>query len=128
MMIFCSDALARWASGVRLRPTDTFDVVPFAGDARCSRPCPGRPHRRTSSAPSRSSTPSAAAAAPSSSVRCARRWRCRPIRTARTLLVIADGEVAAEEEAFELIRASQGAANVFTFGIGRARGRATATC
>lgn len=103
----------------RLRPTDTFNVVPFAGGHSVL-------HR---------------ASVPASSDNVARAIRfldgqngsggtelLPALRTAlampadegraRTFVVVTDGYVTIEKEAFELVRANLGKANLFAFGIG----------
>lgn len=103
----------------RLRPTDTFNVVPFAGGHSVLHP----------------------ASVPASSNNVARAIRfldgqngsggtelLPALRTAlampadegraRSFVVVSDGYVTVEKEAFELVRANLGKANLFAFGIG----------
>ena len=103
----------------RLRPSDTFNVIPFAGGHSALHP----------------------ASVPASSENIARAIRfldgqngsggtelLPALRTAlgmpadegraRTFVVVTDGYVTIEKEAFELVRASLGKANLFAFGIG----------
>ena len=103
----------------RLQPTDTFNVIPFAGGHSALHP----------------------ASVPASSENIARAIRLLDgqngsggtellpaLRTAlgmpadegraRTFVIVTDGYVTIEKEAFELVRASLGKANLFAFGIG----------
>jgi Ca-activated chloride channel family protein len=103
----------------RLQPTDTFNVIPFAGGHSVLHP----------------------ASVPASSVNVARAIRfldgqtgsggtelLPALRTAlampaeegraRSFVVVTDGYVTIEKEAFELVRENLGRANLFAFGIG----------
>ncbi len=103
----------------RLRPTDTFNVIPFAGGHSLLHP--------------------ASVAATADNVARAIRFidgqkggggteLLPALRTAlampaedgraRTFIVVTDGYVTIEKEAFELVRANLGKANLFAFGIG----------
>ncbi|HQR69801.1 MAG TPA: VIT domain-containing protein [Burkholderiaceae bacterium] len=102
-----------------LRPTDTFNIIPFAGGhsmlSRQSLPAT----RENVDAATRfvngqrgsGSTELLAA------LRAALALPADPDRT-RSFVVITDGYVSIEKEAMDLIRANLGQANVFAFGIG----------
>ncbi|UCG96091.1 MAG: VWA domain-containing protein [Burkholderiales bacterium] len=108
----------------RLRPSDTFNVIPFAGGHALLHPV----------------------SVPASGENVARAIRfldgqhggggtelLPALRTAlampaedgraRSFVVVTDGYVTIEKEAFELVRANLGRANVFAFGIGSAVNR-----
>ncbi len=107
-----------------LRPTDTFNVVPFAGGHSLLHPA-------------------SVAASPENIARALRFLDGQngsggtellpALRTAlampaedgraRSFVVVTDGYVTVEKEAFELVRASLGKANLFAFGIGSAVNR-----
>lgn len=104
----------------RLRPTDRFNVLLFAGDSRLF---------ATTSAPAVSSQIDAAMAfldgengGGGTELRPAlARALALPAAAeamSRSFVVVTDGYIGEEPELFELIRANLGRANVFSFGIG----------
>ncbi len=103
-----------------LRPTDTFNIIPFAGGhslfAPHSFPATQRQRRRGRALhqrPARQRFDRTAGGAASGA------RACRPKHDrARSFVVITDGYVSIEKEAMDLMRANLGQANVFAFGIG----------
>jgi Ca-activated chloride channel family protein len=102
-----------------LRPTDTFNIIPFAGGHSMLAPRSLRASRdnvdaalrfvngqRGSGSTELLAALRAALALPTDADR------------ARSFVVITDGYVSIEKEAMELVRARLGEANVFAFGIG----------
>jgi Ca-activated chloride channel family protein len=102
-----------------LRPTDTFNIIPFAGGHSLFAPRSVPATRDNVDAAVRfidrqrgsGSTELLAA------LRGALAMPSEPDR-ARSFVVITDGYVTVEKEAMDLVRASLGHANVFAFGIG----------
>lgn len=102
-----------------LRPTDTFNILLFSGDSRMLSPqplpataenistavdlldkeCGGGGTELLSALKSAFATP-------------------RPENASRSVVVITDGYVDIEDEAFDLVRSNLGQANLFAFGIG----------
>jgi Ca-activated chloride channel family protein len=103
----------------RLRPSDTFNVIPFAG---------GTSLLAATSVPASEENIAAAirfingqtGGGGTELLPALRRALAMPSDAgrARTFAVITDGYVSIEKEAFELVRANLGSANVFAFGIG----------
>ncbi len=102
-----------------LRPTDTFNIIPFAGGHSLLAPRSLPATRENIEAARRfiggqrgsGSTELLAA------LRAALALPAEPDR-ARSFVVITDGYVSIEKEAMDLVRAHLGDANVFAFGIG----------
>jgi Ca-activated chloride channel family protein len=102
-----------------LRPTDTFNIIPFAGGHSQLAPQPLPATRENVDAAVRfingqrgsGSTELLAA------LRAALALPAEPGR-ARSFVIITDGYVTIEKEAMDLVRAHLGEANVFAFGIG----------
>jgi Ca-activated chloride channel family protein len=103
----------------RLRPGDTFNVIPFAGGSSLLAP---------QSVPASEDNIAAAirfidrqtGGGGTELLPALRRALALPADPgrARTFAVITDGYVSIEKEAFDLVRANLGNANVFAFGIG----------
>lgn len=103
----------------RLRPTDTFNVIPFAG---------GHSLLHLASVPASSENIARAIRFLDGQNGSGGTELLPALRTAlampadegrsRTFVVVTDGYVTVEKEAFELVRASLGKANLFAFGIG----------
>ena len=128
----------------RLRPTDTFNVIPFAGGhsllhaasvpaspeniARAVRFLDGQNGSGgTELLPALRTALAMGAARPSEGAQLPRGGTARQGEggtisadegRARSFVVVTDGYVTIEKEAFELIRANLGKANLFAFGIG----------
>lgn len=102
-----------------LRPSDTFNVIPFAGGhsllAPASLPATADNIRRAIRFIDGQTGGGGTELLPA-----LRRALAMPADTgrARTFVVVTDGYVTIEKEAFELVRANLGRANVFAFGIG----------
>lgn len=102
-----------------LRPSDTFNVIPFAGGHSLLAPAalPATPDnvRRAIGFIDGQTGGGGTEVLPA-----LRRALALPADTgrARTFVVVTDGYVTIEKEAFELVRANLGRANVFAFGIG----------
>jgi Ca-activated chloride channel family protein len=107
-----------------LRPTDTFNVIPFAGGLSMLAP---------QSLPASSDNITRAlrfidgqTGGGGTELLPALRWALAmpsDETRARTFVVVTDGYVAVEKEAFELVRANLNRANLFAFGIGSAVNR-----
>jgi Ca-activated chloride channel family protein len=103
----------------RLRPTDTFNVIPFAGGHSLLHPASvvatqdnvARAIRFIDGQKGGGGTELLPA------LRTALAMPAEEGR-ARTFIVVTDGYVTIEKEAFELVRANLGRANLFAFGIG----------
>jgi Ca-activated chloride channel family protein len=103
----------------RLRPTDTFNVIPFAGGHSLLHP---------SSVPASRENVERAVRFLDGQKGGGGTELLPALRTAlampadegraRSFVVVTDGYVTIEKEAFELVRASLGRANLFAFGIG----------
>jgi len=128
----------------RLRPTDTFNVIPFAGGHSALHPAPvaastdnvarairfldGQnggggtellPALRTALAMGAARPPEGARFPPGGTAgRGEGGTPADEDGRARTFVVVTDGYVTVEKEAFELVRANLGKANLFAFGIG----------
>src|SRR5262245_30600017 len=107
-----------------LRPTDTFNVIPFAGGlsmlAPQSLPASGDNITRALRFIDGQTGGGGTELLP------ALRWALAmpsDETRARTFVVVTDGYVAVEKEAFELVRANLNRANLFAFGIGSAVNR-----
>jgi len=104
---------------VRLRPTDTFNVIPFAGGHSLLHPASvvatqdnvARAIRFIDGQKGGGGTELLPA------LRTALAMPAEEGR-ARTFIVVTDGYVTIEKEAFELVRANLGRASLFAFGIG----------
>jgi Ca-activated chloride channel family protein len=103
----------------RLRPDDTFNVIPFAGGHSLlhAQSVPATPENiaRAIRFLERQNGSGGTELLPA--LRTALAMPADPGR-ARSFLVITDGYVSIEREAFALVREQLGAANVFAFGIG----------
>lgn len=116
--IATAKALLRGLVG-NLRPTDTFNIVPFAG---------GHSRFAPQSVPATRENVEAATrfidgqrGSGSTELLAALRGALAPADEdgrARSFVIITDGYVTVEKEAMELVRANLGRANVFAFGIG----------
>jgi len=103
----------------RLKPTDTFNVIPFAG---------GHSTLHQASVPANSGNVERALRFLDGQNGSGGTELLPALRTAlampadegraRSFVVVTDGYVTIEKEAFELVRASRGKANLFAFGIG----------
>jgi Ca-activated chloride channel family protein len=108
-----------------LRPTDSFNIIPFAGGHSLFAPRSVPANRDNVEAAVRfingqrgsGSTELLAALRTALSIQGTRDHDGDPER-ARSFVVITDGYVTIEKEAMDLVRANLGRANVFAFGIG----------
>jgi Ca-activated chloride channel family protein len=103
----------------RLRPSDTFNVIPFAGGTSLLAPqsVPASEENIAAAIRFINSQTGGGGTELLPALRRALAMPSDPGR-ARTFAVITDGYVSIEKEAFELVRANLGNANVFAFGIG----------
>jgi Ca-activated chloride channel family protein len=103
----------------KLRPKDKFNVLLFSGGsslmAEESLPATGENIRRAIQTIQRQRGGGGTELLPA--LKRALNLR-RPENYSRTLVVVTDGYVTVEEEAFDLIRENLGSANLFAFGIG----------
>jgi Ca-activated chloride channel family protein len=107
-----------------LRPTDTFNVIPFSGGVSMLAPRSLAANGENISAALRFIDGQTGAGGTEllPALRYALAMPTDEGR-ARTFVVVTDGYVTVEKEAFELVRASLGRANMFAFGIGTAVNR-----
>lgn len=102
-----------------LRPSDTFNVIPFAGGHSLLAPAslPATPDNIRQAI---RFIDGQTGGGGTELLPALRRALALPADTgrARTFVVVTDGYVTIEKEAFELVRANLGRANVFAFGIG----------
>lgn len=102
-----------------LRPSDTFNVIPFAGGHSLLAPAslPATPDNIRQAI---RFIDGQTGGGGTELLPALRRALAMPADTgrARTFVVVTDGYVTIEKEAFELVRANLGRANVFAFGIG----------
>ncbi|MGE5339537.1 MAG: VIT and vWA domain-containing protein [Gemmatimonadota bacterium] len=103
----------------RLRPGDTFNVIPFAGGSSLLAP-QSLPATGDNIAAALRFIDKQTGGGGTELLPALRRALALPSDPgrARMFAVITDGYVTIEKEAFELVRANLGAANVFAFGIG----------
>ena len=103
----------------RLRPTDTFNVIPFAGGHSLlhSASVPASPENVERAIRFLDGQNGGGGTELLPALRTALATAADEGR-ARTFVVVTDGYVTIEKEAFELVRASLGKANLFAFGIG----------
>ena len=102
-----------------IRSTDTFNVLLFAGESRvlAETPLPATPENIERGTDLIDSP--RAAAAPSCCPPCKRALAMPQDEGAsRSIVVVTDGFVDIEREAFDLVRSELGNANLFAFGIG----------
>jgi Ca-activated chloride channel family protein len=102
-----------------LRPTDTFNVIPFAGGVSMLAPrsLPASGENITRALRFIDGQNGAGGTELLPALRFALAMPAEEGR-ARTFVVVTDGYVAVEKEAFELVRANLDRANLFAFGIG----------
>ncbi len=107
------------AQVARLRPGDTFNVIPFAGGSSLLAP-QSLPASEENIAMAIRFIDQQTGGGGTELLPALRRALALPAQSgrARTFVVITDGYVSIEKEAFELVRANLGQANVFAFGIG----------
>lgn len=102
-----------------LRPTDTFNVLFFAGGNQvlANEPLPATPENITRC---KEMVERADAGGGTELLPALRRALDMPMNegTSRSIVVVTDGFVEIEREAFELVRSNLGRANLFAFGIG----------
>lgn len=102
-----------------LRPSDTFNVIPFAGGHSLLAPAslPATPDNTRQAI---RFIDGQTGGGGTELLPALRRALALPADTgrARTFVVVTDGYVTIEKEAFELVRTNLGRANVFAFGIG----------
>ena len=103
----------------RLSPGDTFNVIPFAGGTSLLAP-QSLPASEANIAAAIRFIDGQTGGGGTELLPALRRALALPgdAGRARTFAVITDGYVSIEKEAFELVRANLGRANVFAFGIG----------
>ncbi len=102
-----------------LRPTDTFNIIPFAGGQSLLAPRSLAASQANVETATRfiNSQRGGGSTELLAALRTALALPTEPDR-ARSFVVITDGYVSIEKEAMDLVRASLGQANVFAFGIG----------
>jgi Ca-activated chloride channel family protein len=102
-----------------LRPTDTFNIIPFAGGHSqfAPRSLPATRDNVDAAVRFINGQRGSGSTELLAALRHALAMRSDPDR-ARSFVVITDGYVTIEKEAMELVRANLGNANVFSFGIG----------
>lgn len=102
-----------------LRPTDTFNIIPFAGGHSKLAPQSLPASRENVDAAIRFINAQRGSGSTEllAALRAALGMPTEPDRS-RSFVVITDGYVSIEKEAMDLVRANLGAANVFAFGIG----------
>ena len=107
-----------------LRPTDTFNVIPFSGGVSMLAPhsIPANGENITRALRFIDGQNGAGGTELLPALRFALAMPAEQER-ARTFVVVTDGYVAVEKEAFELVRANLDRANLFAFGIGTAVNR-----
>ncbi|WP_353567285.1 VIT and vWA domain-containing protein [Haloferula sargassicola] len=102
-----------------LRPTDTFNVLLFAGESRMfsQTSLPATPENI---ARGTDLTRMANGSGGTELLPALKRALALPMDedTSRSIVVVTDGYVSIEREAFELVRSQRGRANLFAFGIG----------
>ena len=103
-----------------LRATDTFNVQLFASSATVFSPTPLETNEKNIEAAIRFLTEGQAGGGTQllNALTEAYKFPRRDLGSARTMVVITDGYLSIEKEAFELIKGNLDQANVFTFGIG----------
>jgi Ca-activated chloride channel family protein len=108
----------------RLRPTDTFNVIPFAGGHSLLHPAsvPASPENITRAIRFLDGQNGSGGTELLPALRTGLSMPAEDGR-ARSFIVVTDGYVTVEKEAFELVRANLGKANLFAFGIGSAVNR-----
>lgn len=102
-----------------LRPTDTFNIIPFAGGHSLFSPRSVTATRENVDAAVRFINAQRGSGS-TELLAALRQALAMPSEAdrARSFVVITDGYVTIEKEAMDLVRANLGAANVFAFGIG----------
>lgn len=102
-----------------LRPSDTFNVLLFSGSSKMLSPHPV-PASRANIEQALEVIRSYAGGGSTELVPALRRVYAEPKadKVSRTVVVVTDGYVTVEREAFELVRKNLSKANVFAFGIG----------
>lgn len=103
-----------------IRPTDTFNLVLFAGSAAtlAGSPLPATPENLARAIVLLEREPGGGGTELLPALRTGLTLPRPPQPTARTFVVVTDGYVAVEAEAFDLVRTHLDQANVFAFGIG----------
>ena len=103
----------------RLRPSDTFNVIPFAGGHSLLHP-QSLPASEENIARAIRFINGQTGGGGTELLPALRRALAMPsdLGRARTFVVITDGYITVEKEAFDLVRAKLGSANLFAFGIG----------
>jgi Ca-activated chloride channel family protein len=114
--------LERLISG--LRPSDTFNVLLFSGSSRMLSP-QSVPASRANIEQALSVIKSYSGSGSTELIPALRRVYDEPKadKVSRTVVVVTDGYVTVEREAFELVRKNLSQANLFAFGIGSAVNR-----
>lgn len=104
----------------RLRPGDTFNVIPFAGGHSQLAPLPlaATPENLARAIGFIDAQKGGGGTELLAALRAALALPQDDAGRSRSFVVVTDGYVSVEKEAFELIRANLGNANVFAFGIG----------
>jgi Ca-activated chloride channel family protein len=102
-----------------LRPSDTFNVLLFSGSSKMLSPR-SVPATRANIAEALSTIRGFAGGGSTELIPALRRVYAQPKadKVSRTVVVVTDGYVTVEREAFELVRKNLSQANVFAFGIG----------
>ncbi|MBS0453106.1 MAG: VWA domain-containing protein [Proteobacteria bacterium] len=107
-----------------LRPSDTFNVLLFSGSNKMLSPHPV-PASRANIEQALETIRSYAGGGSTELIPALKRVYDEPKadKVSRTVVVVTDGYVTVEREAFELVRKNLGKANLFAFGIGSAVNR-----
>lgn len=107
-----------------LRPSDTFNVMLFAGSSRMLSPH-SVPATRANITQALSTINSYQGSGSTELMPALRKVYSEPKQAdvSRTVVLVTDGYVTVEQEAFELVRKNLSRANVFSFGIGSAVNR-----
>jgi Ca-activated chloride channel family protein len=102
-----------------LRPSDTFNVLLFSGSNRMLSP-QSVPATRANIEQALSTIKNYSGSGSTELIPALKRVYAEPKaeNVSRTVVVVTDGYVTVEREAFELVRKNLGKANVFAFGIG----------
>ncbi|MDM0028170.1 VIT and vWA domain-containing protein [Variovorax saccharolyticus] len=102
-----------------LRPSDTFNVLLFSGSNRMLSPR-SVPATRANIAQALATIQNYSGGGSTELIPALKRVYAEPKAegVSRTLVVVSDGYVTVEREAFELVRRNLGQANLFAFGIG----------
>ena len=103
----------------KLRPTDTFNVMLFSGSNRLLSPR-SVPATQANIAQALRTIDSQTGGGSTELIPALKRVYAEPksADVSRTIVVVTDGYVTVEREAFELVRANLSQANLFSFGIG----------